>query len=57
MLESSLESRGRRTQSRRGGYKGEVGVLYKCLEALRVLTISSKRVEARRIAAEYLFPH
>ena len=32
---------------------GMVGVPYKRLETLFVLTVDSKRVEARRIAAEY----
>ena len=34
---------------------GTMGVPYKRFEELPLLTISSKRVEARRIAAEYVF--
>jgi hypothetical protein len=33
------------------------GASYKCFEVLPVLTVSSQRVEARRIAAEYFFSH
>ena len=35
---------------------GTVGVPYKRLEALSVLTVNPKRVKAHRIAAEYSFP-
>jgi hypothetical protein len=34
-----------------------MGVPYKRFEALPVLSVSSKHVEARRIAAEYFFSH
>ena len=36
---------------------GTMGVPQKRFEALPVLTVSSKRVEARRISAEYFFSH
>ena len=36
---------------------GTMEIPYRQFEALLILTVNSKRIEARRIAAEYLFPH